>query len=683
MHHAHLTAIAWGSLVLLAVSKPALAAWMPDGIPVCRSPGGQVDAVVATDGAGGVFVAWEDNRSQRYDDTDIYVQHITPQGDVDAGWPENGFGVSTASSRQFRPSMVPDGTGGAILMWGDTRTYGYLIEIYAQRITRTGQIADGWIANGVPFVPASSSPYLLDVVPDGAGGALFAWRGARNNGTTDLYVLRIAGDGNLAPGWKAPGPAMFTATNQAYFGDLLPDGVGGAFVVTVVYPNVGDSNLLAYHVTADGRLDPDWPAEGFPVCMARNLQLRPTLTSDGDGGFFVAWDDLRSNRNYDIYVQRITPNGQIAPDWARDGIVVCDAYRRQVEARIVGDGSGGAIVSWRDIRDGVHEILYAQRITASGRVAPGWVANGLALSTAPRTQAPHLMIADGDGGAIAAWVDAPLGGDAGQRDLFVQRVASDGSVATGWRRDGVALCTAPGAQVFPSMATDGAGGAIVAWTDGRQGPSIYDPDIYAQHVGAAGDVIVPVEVQDLLATPGDHEVLLTWSLSDAARRDVVQVMVQRSLERDGPFSVQSTMALAAAPRMSFADRNVEMGTTYWYRLELRLLDGAEVVTRAVVVTTRTEVLRTAVVAAYERPGGESIEIRFTVGPRAARLQLGIYDLHGRCVRVLLHQTRASGSYVEAWDRRNTAGARAARGLYFVRLVCGTEQAARKLLLFND
>src|SRR5262249_34089539 len=46
----------------------------------------------------------------------------------------------------------------------------------------------------------------------------------------------------------------------------------------------------------------------------------------------------------------------------------------------------------------------------------------------------------------------------------------------------VGLCTAANDQLYPTIVSDGAGGAIVTWYDNRNGAS----DIYAQRVSAAG-----------------------------------------------------------------------------------------------------------------------------------------------------------------------------------------------------
>src|ERR1043165_6544265 len=62
-----------------------------------------------------------------------------------------------------------------------------------------------------------------------------------------------------------------------------------------------------------------------------------------------------------------------------------------------------------------------------------------------------------------------------------------GAVAASWPSDpmvNVPVCTAPDNQYVPRAVSDGAGGAIVAWMDRRDGVSY---DIYAQHVRPGGD----------------------------------------------------------------------------------------------------------------------------------------------------------------------------------------------------
>jgi outer membrane protein assembly factor BamB len=163
--------------------------------------------------------------------------------------------------------------------------------------------------------------------------------------------------------------------------------------------------------------------------------------------------------------------------WVNDGNPVCTATGDQLSPAMVSDGSGGAIVTWFDCLTESNCHIYAQRISASGAVQ--WTANGVALCTATGDQWHPEIVSDGAGGAIVAWEDQRNGPS---WDIYAQRVGASGAVQ--WAANGVALCTAACEQYRVAMIPDGAGGAIVTWEDRRNGYN----DIYAQRVSASGAV---------------------------------------------------------------------------------------------------------------------------------------------------------------------------------------------------
>jgi len=81
----------------------------------------------------------------------------------------------------------------------------------------------------------------------------------------------------------------------------------------------------------------------------------------------------------------------------------------------------------------------------------------------------------------------------------------------------VALCTATGLQGSPTIASDGAGGAIVTWTDFRSGTN---SDIYAQRVDANGFAVLtgidvpaaPVELHQNYPNPFNPTTSVTYSI---------------------------------------------------------------------------------------------------------------------------------------------------------------------------
>ena len=251
-----------------------------------------------------------------------------------------------------------------------------------------------------------------------------------------------------------------------------------------------------------------WVQDGVALCTAPGDQYYATITSDGAGGTFVTWQDRRSGSNDDIYAQRLNAWG--TAQWLTDGVALCTAPGDQQFPQIISDGAGGAIVTWYDGRSGIYNI-YAQRLNASGTAQ--WSSDGVALSTTAARNNYLLsptIISDGGGGAIVTWQD----GRSGSWDIYAQRVDASGAVQ--WTANGVALCAATLDQMWPAITSDGAGGAIVTWNDSRNGHW----DTYAQRVNASGAVQWTADGVPLFTAEGGRSEIPTIT-SDGAGGAIV------------------------------------------------------------------------------------------------------------------------------------------------------------------
>ncbi|MDP1675296.1 MAG: hypothetical protein Q8L88_00405, partial [Bacteroidota bacterium] len=130
------------------------------------------------------------------------------------------------------------------------------------------------------------------------------------------------------------------------------------------------------------------PAVNNAISTAANTQSTPTIVSDGSGGAIITWKDYCSGTNHDIYAQRINASGVV--QWTADGVVISTAAYDQYSPTIVNDGSGGAIITWQDNRSGANWDIYAQKINASGVVQ--WTADGVAISTASSDQSSPTIV---------------------------------------------------------------------------------------------------------------------------------------------------------------------------------------------------------------------------------------------------------------------------------------------------
>ncbi|MGH7729688.1 MAG: FlgD immunoglobulin-like domain containing protein, partial [Candidatus Eiseniibacteriota bacterium] len=253
-----------------------------------------------------------------------------------------------------------------------------------------------------------------------------------------------------------------------------------------------------------GAVDRRWPADGVPVCSAPGDQWATVVLADGAGGVLVAWHDQRSLYNLDIYAQHVLASGVVDPAWPRDGLVVCAAPNEQSFPVMAGDGAGGAIVAWKDARNGVTDV-YAQHVLASGLVDPAWPANGLAVCTAGGGQHPQALLPDDMGGALVVWNDLRHE----DNDVYAHHILASGRLDPAWPAEGLAVATGPKEQGNARMVTDGGDGALISWTAtyrGANGTYIGYYDLYAHHLLASGvlDPAWPPRGLGICTAPGDQ-----------------------------------------------------------------------------------------------------------------------------------------------------------------------------------
>ena len=548
----------------------------------------------------------------------VLVLVLLPSAGVLASWQVNGNPISLATGNQSSPQITSDGAGGAIITWADNRSGNY--DIYAQRVNASGVVQ--WAANGVAICSATGDQYFPAIVSDGAGGAIVTWE------DYGLYVHAQRVDASGAVQWSDGGVVLSTATGYVQNSRGIFDGAGGAIVTWQGF-NGSDLDVYAQRVDASGAVQ--WTTDGVAICTATGDQEHPAITSDGAGGAIVTWDDGRGNQ--DIYAQRVIASGAV--EWTADGVALCAASGPQQYPAITSDDAGGAIVSWMDGRDVGTWDIYAQRVDASGAVQ--WIGNGMALCTAAGNQGSAVITSDGVGGVIVAWSDG-RSGDPVNYDIYAQYVNASGAVQ--WTADGVALCTAAGDQELPAIVSDAAGGAIVAWSDGRSDDPV-NYDVYAQRVNPSGAIQWTANGAPVCTATGDQ--LLPAIISDGAGGPIGAWEDRRSGNFDIYAGLVQGVSVTDAPYAGVA----------------------------VGVLSQN----------YPNPFNPATLIKFSV--RApGDVTLRICDVEGRALRTLVDGWRGPGEYRVMWDGKRDDGTAVASGIYFYRLETGGLTATRKMVLLK-
>jgi hypothetical protein len=445
-----------------------------------------VHPAIATDGAGGAILAWQDERNPV---ANLFAEHVLASGEVDPLWPADGqallrdpLALDEEAFGLASPLIVPDGAGGAIVAWEDNRSAATETDIFAQHILASG-VADGtWPANGTGLCVIEGLQDTPAMVSDGAGGAIVAWMDTRPGASVvDVFAQHVLASGVVDSRWPANGLAVSTAAGPQEFPTIADDGAGGAIVTWFDLRNPATGfDIFAQHVLNSGVVDPTWPVNGRAVCTADGDQGHPTITSDGAHGAVVAWSDARVGSTSHIFAQHVLAMGAVDPAWPANGRAISDAAVLETRPLTISDGAGGAVVTWQGST--VHLNMYAQHVKATGVVDPAWPVGGRALSITDRTQSHADIAPDGSGGAVVAWEDS--------FDVVAQHVLASGMLDPAYPDTGRAVCNLPSQQGDVALVATGGGGAIATWTDDRN-LGTTSPDIFALQVLLAGTVDVP------------------------------------------------------------------------------------------------------------------------------------------------------------------------------------------------
>jgi len=484
--------------------------WTKEGVPVCEFPAGQFFPEVISDGQGGAIVTWYDYRSGS---EDVYVQRLNSQGQI--LFAPEGVPVCKAPGTQWFPKLVTDGRNGAIIAWMDRRSGNF--DVYAQRVDYSGKLL--WGESGLPICVMEGNQENVEIIDDGAGGAIIAWKDSRST-APGLYVQKINPDG--APLLPVNGTMVSQDTDLVSALDLAPTKQGGAMIVWSD-PHAGDADIYVQQMDASGRMV--WMG-GQPVAQLRGEQNNPRIFGRGPL-YFIVWEDKRQGKTQ-LYCQKIKDIGEmllpengiplsdsgIEPQLgeavfsaseiftyiyqdrkkgnndiyggavSRDGKISWLEAVNETNGAVVHDDldlavtSGGVVFAFRDFRNGFSNI-YLQKISKEGKML--WKENGVAAAPGSFNERAPKVVSDGKGGAIVAWED--YRSTVGPR-IYTQRIEADGDIS--WARDGVPLAPkAPSInQIKPNLVEDGMDGAIAVYVDYRS--DLNYQDIYAQRIGPDG-----------------------------------------------------------------------------------------------------------------------------------------------------------------------------------------------------
>jgi hypothetical protein len=344
----------------------------------------------------------------------------------------------------------------------------------------------------------------------------------------------------------------------------------------------------------------------------------------------------------------------------------------------VSDGSLGAIVLWEDYRAGpANADVYGKRVGLLGSLPNYWGTNGIPVSNAGCSQ--QFVAAAVGTNPIVLWQD----GRSANRNIYAQRVEVQGTLGM----NGPSMMSAQPASGFESdhvWLTWFASPLDAASPSGRIGSYRVWRDRLSKRVepAAAGVIMEGRAIESVSAIapsrgigPGSSE--FPAEAPGAAGAHEWELVTTVSADGSSAYSID--VALPASPPAS-------PGYGLFF-VEAIAADDAGITWPSAIFEAfpstspdPTGVLPERGARATEldapRPNPVSAEARFHFALADERpVELAIFGVDGRRIRVLVRGAPGVGRHEIAWDRSTSDGRRVPGGVYFVRL----ESAGRRLV----
>lgn len=654
--------------------------WDPAGIIPFLGGGHASEGTEICAGAeGGVFVsALIRDVDPWYAPWTVRMQRLLSDGTQ--AWGTAGILVaSTNPVVSFqRPLAVPDGVGGAFVMWAEQDQVTYQYDYRVQRVSSAGVAL--WPAGGIQALEfVGSMPAFL--LGDGAGGVYVCRQSNSGIGATHL-------DANGNPLWGAGGIELVGTPVNGNSGavDVTANASGLCVGWQTAYTNAGLVQRFA-------------PANGAPVfaqptqVAGSGLDAAPRVLMTSNGETIVAWKLVGAG----VMANRLGAAG--SPLWSATGVVMVQ-NSAATDLLIVDDGADGAIVEFTVVQT-YSQSSFAQRIEADG---------DLPMLSGTLTAAAD--VANDEGGALALSYHAPYA-DAGEElpevtgynvwrlvpgapaKSAASAVADEPEALAALQASTVGIVRLSAEQAqrlrFPAGTWESLGfnAAVldsqyrfVAATRNDAGPAVPNADetfVVTAHSttpsmfgvsnalsGHSIDNRAPAAPQQLAGAFAGGSVTLSWAANTES--DLVGYAVYRGAGASFVPAPGNRLAQVATPH--HADPAYAVGDYYKVTAVDRHGNESPVATLAPAQVSGVGGAPRASVLTVEpnvpNPFNPSTTVWFDL-PRSGELSVTVYDLRGRIVRLLHDGVLEAGRHQVEWDGRDQAGVASAAGVYLLRL----------------
>jgi hypothetical protein len=392
---------------------------------------------------------------------------------ANAGWVEigvgsaSGGGISKTSGISTNPALAIGPDGAPIIAWEALSNGNF--EIYVRRWTGAAWVeigAGSASGGGISKNSGGSNSPSLAIGPDGT--PVVTWYDD-SSGNREIYVRRWNGSSWVEIGnSSASGGGISDNSGSSYRPsvDIGPDGMP---VVAWYDDSSGNEEIYVRHWNGSSWVEMgNSSASGGGISDNSNSSYLPSIAIGPNGMPIVAWEDVVSTGNQEIYIRRWNGSAwtETGAGSASGGGISKTSGSSNVPSLAIGP-DGAPVVAWMD-NTTVNREIYVRRWNGSawteigaGSASGGGISNSSGGSGAAE---PSLTIGL-DGMPIIAWFNHYQY----NFKIYIRRwngsawVEMDAGSASG---GGI---SDTGGATTPSLATGPGGAPIVAWKDDSSG----------------------------------------------------------------------------------------------------------------------------------------------------------------------------------------------------------------------
>jgi|GEM_PF-896048 len=210
------------------------------------------------------------------------------------------------------------------------------------------------------------------------------------------------------------------------------------------------------------------------------------------------------------------------------------------------------------------------------------------------------------------------------------------------------------------------------------------------------DMSLPVELTKFSALQREGSVILNWTTESEV--DNLQFNLYRSDNEESGYQKIAVVAgrgnSSERKEYQWRDTSVQPNKTYWYKIADVSLKGEEVFHQTISISTAKAAeaavpLEYALRQSYPNPfsaqsgsassGNPATTVEYQLA-EAGAVELGVYNLRGERIALLVNQPQAGGHHTAQWRGLNDAGQAVSSGVYFIRLRSGSFSGVVKVNL---